>query len=621
MSSIGTFGDLLRRGEDAALAGTPITPRWAQCRAALLLLRHACGDLDGIQVGDYATTFPDDFAALAPALAERFPSVHSYRTARREIPHLLSLIGMGLDDGWDSIRTLARVHCGERAFRTLVYLATPAREAGLKPSEVSPVWAFAQDARLRRSGRWCFRRSLRILDALFDVPEIAASGLLPTTRVGRPPAYERDGSVRDPLPPTLAALCAASTSPAERRFVGWLWTALRRANCPGLPLDPSADDLLAPAMLDRIEALRPDGIKESTFGTYRTGAVRVLRAHATHPCDARRFRNAFPPGGLPAHLSAICAQAANPGECSGLRGLWKAIRRAGGLGLGADPSADDLLAPATWARIAALPATDSGLAAGTLGTYRRAARRLLRRHATCVESPTSVVLPPGLSEIHAAVRSKDERTGVIAVGRAILRIEGAVTDDPSADELLAPEVWGQIAGLPPEALGLASSTWKTYSTAAARGLRRHASFPEERPATRRPSPQDRRRRGSMALPATLAAELDALLDLMGYAPNSQRALRSIVARRFTSAYGSGVATISAPSTTCCRSMVSGRLKPAPRQGSRRPWMASGPRCGWPRRRPGGSFKARWSPPASSRSTIQCRPCSRLPATPSLRHGI
>lgn len=297
--------------------------------------------------------------------------------------------------------------------------------------------------------------------------------------------------------------------------------------------------------VDRIETLRPDGIEGSTFGIYRTGAVRVLRAHATRPCGARRFRNTFPPDGLPAYLSTICAQAANPGECSGLRGLWKAIRRAGGLDLGDDPSADDLLAPATWARIAALPGEDRGPTAGNLGTYRRAARRLLRRHATRLEVPTPVTLPPRPSEIRTAARSKDERTGVHAIWRAIRRVEVALTKDPSPDDVLAPEVWAQTAAFPSEALGLAPSTWKTYRAAAARALRRHAAPPAKLPAKRQDSCPDRRLRGNMALPVVLAAELDAMVDLMGYAPNSQRALRSTVTRRFTSAHGSGVVTMAA----------------------------------------------------------------------------
>lgn len=95
------------------------------------------------------------------------------------------------------------------------------------------------------------------------------------------------------------------------------------------------------------------------------------------PRHDRRGRLRVP---LPPLLATINVDASRSTP-KNLSELWQAIHAAGGLGLPADPSADELLAERTWDRIRALPASILGVSDETWTISCSRARTALRRNS------------------------------------------------------------------------------------------------------------------------------------------------------------------------------------------------------------------------------------------------
>lgn len=86
-----TLHDVLRRGERAAAAGTPLVTNWPQVRASLLLIDRGIG-LDTIPASNFNTLLPESFNNLDEEMQQHFPPRRGYPGAdpRRHVGILLS---------------------------------------------------------------------------------------------------------------------------------------------------------------------------------------------------------------------------------------------------------------------------------------------------------------------------------------------------------------------------------------------------------------------------------------------------------------------------------------------------------------------------------------------------
>lgn len=309
-----TLDEIARDCDAAAAAGAPPVQNWPQLRASLLLLDRAVG-LDRVPAAQFAQRFPESFGALEPALQPLFLSRRNYGIMHGEITRLLSLQGYG--DPWEALRLrlrrLERMDLEQRMSR----LQTASKAAGLAPAELRADWVWSHDAeriasalqpvvRDARSNaallRWApfgvrrkaaearrvhrraemrrgsWRLAVVAFDALFDLPELAESGLLPPARIGAPPAYDRRGRRRVPLPPVLARIDAQE---GGKTYLQELWQAICAAAPVDLPADPVADDLLR--VWPRIAALSPRvlAVTAQSWRHYLRLAQKALRRHTT----------------------------------------------------------------------------------------------------------------------------------------------------------------------------------------------------------------------------------------------------------------------------------------------------------------------------------------------------
>jgi len=148
---------------------------------------------------------------------------------------------------------------------------------------------------------------------------IAASGLLPSQRIGPPPAYDRCGRQRKALPPTLRRIHEAA--PAGRPTnLPEVWQALSAAQGIELPDDPTADEVLAPATWRRVRMLPAShlGISDRAWRVYLQRAHAALLPHAT---VVRRTREA---DSLPEFLRGLATKRRKSGRSRHSCAAWKA---------------------------------------------------------------------------------------------------------------------------------------------------------------------------------------------------------------------------------------------------------------------------------------------------------
>ncbi len=351
--SMQTLSDILNLCDKAAIDGAPPVTNWPQVRASLLFLDRGVA-LDRLPAGGFTSSFPESFDDLDAVLQQHFPGPRIYDVVRREIVRLLSTLGHG--DPWEALRVLLRNLGRADIEMGLSPLRSAGKRACVAPADIRAGWVWSLDAertvaaihplmrdargmsailyeapfRIRRqaiqarrayrrawNARQQLRRAVVLFDALFDIEAIAASGLLPSERIGPPPEYDRRGRRRVPLPPTLARICDAE--PANRPMnLKELWQAIHAAGGLDLPANPTAEDLLRHWARIAVLPAALLGLSEPSWIIYKQRARAALRRHANQlPPDPQQ---------LPPHLNAMVT---NARERWALRALWRRILDSG----------------------------------------------------------------------------------------------------------------------------------------------------------------------------------------------------------------------------------------------------------------------------------------------------
>jgi hypothetical protein len=617
-----TLADLLLRGNDAEAAGAPLLRNWPQVRAALLFLVRVVG-LEHVRLADLPDALPEsieDFGEMSSNVAGR----RAYAIARRELFRLLALEGY-IEAPWEALRMHLRAESRDDLEQCLWAVAGPARRAGMAPSQVQASWVWSLEAereidsirkffrdasdavarhppmsvRIRRQivearralrratfARQSLRRAIVAFDELFDIESIAASGLLPPRRIGRPPSYDRRGRPRTALPPILRRLHDAA--PAGRPTnLPEVWQAICSARNLELPGDPTADDLLAPETWDKVCALPASllGVAKSTWTTYLRRAEATLLPHATV------VRCVPETEGLPPFLRCL---ATNQREKWALSALWRRLE-CPAFANRDDWSVHAILDLEVWREI--WHVSTDGLSAPSRRQYEISARKLLLRHAPDREDPLLLVrrswnalpaasraelMPIRRPAERALLRPADltpdwlantelpdstldaVRTALARLDRPGISSDADVAEDPVA---VAWETLGRSArehGMDIARLSVLATravqdrrfpsavcqTWAS-ETSSSLSYRDNARFREALrrldgwravPALAPLLPRhaigelpDRRRKGNRALPERLATELEAVGLMAGHAANTRREDRSVVRELFTRA--------------------------------------------------------------------------------------
>ena len=395
-----TLSDIIALGNAAATAGEPLVTNWPQMRGALYLLGHAGGGIDQVRTSDFEIRYPADYAALDPAIQATLPSKRTYETMRHQVSRLLACLGE-IDDPWEQLRMLIRRAGKDDIERCLPGLATPAKAAGLVPAQITTDWVWSLDAergvlseeqlqrrfdRERRHGkapkaklacsvRQRLRQGVSVFNRLFQIPEIAASGLLPPEPIAAPPVYDRQGRLKLDLPSILTHYHAAAPE-TRRDGLPQVWQAMCNAGIY-MPTDnPTADDMLAPDMWTRITQLQPcdTGVTNASWRQYISRARQLLLPHLTHPVSASDT--------LPQWLDKMTIKKTD--RMPLLQLWWLLIDRDM-----TDVTPDDILDLTTWRELwSQMP---SRLKPRTWTIYERRARALMSRHATVQIDPYRIV--------------------------------------------------------------------------------------------------------------------------------------------------------------------------------------------------------------------------------------
>lgn len=147
---------------------------------------------------------------------------------------------------------------------------------------------------------------------------------------------------------------------------------------------------------------------------------------------------------------------------TGLPQVWQAIFVSGAVELPADPSADDLLEPQTWDRIAALPQSTTGVGAASWAQYLLRTKRVLLPYAT-------TALPERLPDrLEAMLTRRTDRSALCALWGA-MRAQGVT--DAGPEDLLSSAIWEGLWANVPEATKPA--TWRQYKSRAKKVLNEH----------------------------------------------------------------------------------------------------------------------------------------------------
>lgn len=377
-----TLKDIIALGNAAANAGEPLVNNWPQVRGALLMLGRAAGGPDKVQTSTFHIQFPASFDALSTDQQSLIPNRHVYRTARAQVSLLFWPSGE-IEDPWEHLRTLIRRSGREEIERGLPGLSEPAKAAGMNPADIRTNWVWSLDAergvlsddqlqrraererkkqpkaKLSSSVRQRLRRGVTVFNELFDLPEVAKSGLLPPDPIGPPPDYDRQGRQIYSLPPTLARYQAAAIQ-GPKSGLQQVWQAICVSGSFGMPKDPVADDLLIKNTWRLITQLPESitGVSDTTWHQYVSRVRRVLLPHVTLPV----------PEHLPAWLKDMIDSRK---ERLPLQALWRLMCERDMV----DATPDDLLHLATWRELwGDIP---SGVKRRTWATYEGKSRKLM----------------------------------------------------------------------------------------------------------------------------------------------------------------------------------------------------------------------------------------------------
>jgi len=395
-----TLSDIIVLGNAAADAGEPLVDNWPQMRGALLMFGRAAGGPDQVTASSFESRFPADFKALCAEERALIPNSRVYTTARTHIARLLAALGE-ISNPWEELRMMIRRANHPEIERCLPGLATPAKAAGLAPAQITTDWVWSLNAergvlseeqlqrrfdRERRHGkapkaklacsvRQRLRQGVSVFNRLFQIPEIAASGLLPPEPIAAPPVYDRQGRLKLDLPSILTHYHAAAPE-TRRDGLPQVWQAMCNAGIY-MPTDnPTADDMLAPDMWTRITQLQPcdTGVTNASWRQYISRARQLLLPHLTHPVSASDT--------LPQWLDKMTIKKTD--RMPLLQLWWLLIDRDM-----TDVTPDDILDLTTWRELwSQMP---SRLKPRTWTIYERRARALMSRHATVQIDPYRIV--------------------------------------------------------------------------------------------------------------------------------------------------------------------------------------------------------------------------------------
>lgn len=247
-----TLHDVLLSGNAAESAGSPIVPNWPQVRGAILLIGRAC-DLAQIAIEEAPDLLPEDFAAMPANIQGRLISNISYKAAGREVLRLLALYATPADP-WDALLVFIRRADRPDIENALYHLRAPARNAGLRPSQITTEWFNLHD---EAAGVGPRRQSLRAgataFNKLFGLPEIMVRGLLPPRPIGPFLSYDGLGRRLHDLPPLLHQV--QQQDHTGQGAIASIWQAICVSGNVNLPADLAPGDLLEESVWRQIDGL------------------------------------------------------------------------------------------------------------------------------------------------------------------------------------------------------------------------------------------------------------------------------------------------------------------------------------------------------------------------------
>ena len=583
-----TLADIIALGDNAATAGNPLTHNWRQVRGCAAFFGRACNGLDQCPIATFETRFPEDFGSLAPEDRDAFPTKRIYVSARNQIIQTLVQLGVK-EDPWERLYGLIRKTVRrDQILNYMSGLKTPALKEGLAPADIRAdwVWSLAAEAD-GGSRRLRLRRAVVMFDSLFDIPAIAKSGVLPPERIGPPPSADIYG--RQSLPPKLDTYQTAlegGSSQRGKNALPQMWQAITAAGGLGLSNDPSAQDLVE--VWPDIRSLPASliSLAEPTWKTVHQLARQALAPHATTPATEV----------LPPHFEAMIE---TDFDRWALKTLWRQML-ATMVSAPKNVTAHDLLELETW-RVIWRNKPES-MSASTYRPYEIRSRKILLRHAPDQIDPLRRVtrawadLPKLLKSDLAPIRKVAEKAFLRPLeitpewlSGMGLNAEQRAQADSALDAVAAAEA--SPPETPPTPIEV---TWQSLRAAARRqgfdtsrfGLiitlavrdsrlpstidrgwatRVEADFPDQRqrakyrmqirnldsmladpclaphlygqPIGRLP---DRRKRGAIDMPDSIARELSKLYDILGLSESSRREARTTVRKLITAAVGQGL---------------------------------------------------------------------------------
>ncbi|THH34283.1 hypothetical protein E4Z66_18975 [Aliishimia ponticola] len=190
---------------------------------------------------------------LNEAMARYPAQMEIYRTA---IARLATRVGQNKTAGWTTLEALVVQTGVAREQNPVDRLARVAVADGLEPWHLDREWAWVHERGLRPDLRRAWSRAVALFDALNDIPEIAASGLLPPGRLGPMPVIgERLKQAEFPLPRGIdAALCGVDKQILEAAH--FVWRALRHLGLYARGDNPTCAELFSDASLGRVRELQ-----------------------------------------------------------------------------------------------------------------------------------------------------------------------------------------------------------------------------------------------------------------------------------------------------------------------------------------------------------------------------
>lgn len=176
---------------------------------------------------------------------------------RAPLLRLADHVGREWTRGWRELQTRI-VDVGiPRADNPVDALMSVAVIAGLEPWQLDREWAWIHERSLRPDLRITWSRNIDRLDALHAVPGIAATGLLPTERLGPMPARgSRLKHAVYPLPARFQAVLQGETKQVLEA-AHFVWRCLRAFGVYSRGDDPAPSAVVADEHLERITSEQP----------------------------------------------------------------------------------------------------------------------------------------------------------------------------------------------------------------------------------------------------------------------------------------------------------------------------------------------------------------------------